>query len=77
MDLNVEVRVNGVPSVANKLISYERPIILNYSPEMKVEVNSYTDCRGSKEYNLNLSNRRSKQSRSLYSTTEVVLEQLL
>ena len=33
---------------------------LNYSPEMKVEVNSYTDCRGSKEYNLNLSNRRSK-----------------
>ena len=27
---------------------------------MKVEVNSYTDCRGSKEYNLNLSNRRSK-----------------
>ena len=33
---------------------------LNYSPEMKIEVNSYTDCRGSKEYNLNLSNRRSK-----------------
>ena len=32
---------------------------MNSSPEMKVEVNSYTDCRGSKEYNLNLSNRRS------------------
>ena len=33
---------------------------MNSSPEMKIEVNSYTDCRGSKEYNLNLSERRAK-----------------
>ena len=33
---------------------------MNSSPEMKIEVNSYTDCRGSKEYNLSLSELRAK-----------------
>ena len=33
---------------------------MNSSPEMIIEVSSYTDCRGSKEYNLNLSNKRTK-----------------
>ena len=50
---------------ANILTKYKENIekvisAMNSSPEMKIEVNSYTDCRGSKEYNLNLSERRAK-----------------
>ena len=33
---------------------------MNSSPEMRIEVSSYTDCIGSKEYNLILSNKRNE-----------------
>ena len=33
---------------------------LNKNPEVSLELSSYTDCRGSKSYNLELSNRRNK-----------------
>ena len=33
---------------------------LNTYPKIKIQVNSYADCRGSNEYNLKLSNKRNK-----------------
>ena len=39
----------------NKIVEY-----LNNNPQLSMELSSYTDCRGSDSYNLELSNRRNK-----------------
>ena len=41
----------------NKIVS-----IMNDNPEIKIELGSHTDCRGSKSYNMSLSDRRAKSS---------------
>ena len=36
--------------------------IMNENPDLKIELGSHTDCRASKSYNMELSDRRAKSS---------------
>jgi len=53
---NHEIR-NDAANELDKIVQ-----ILNDNPSLKIELGSYTDCRGSKSYNMRLSKKRAKAS---------------
>lgn len=51
--------------------------ILNRNPQYKLEITSYTDCQGDKNYNLSLSKRRMEELKMLFFSRGVAEKQII